>query len=30
VSLRDLYEQYSERVQFLVVYIHEAHPIDGW
>lgn len=30
VSLRDLYEQYSDQVQFLLVYIREAHPVDGW
>ena len=30
MSLRDLYEQYSDRVQFLVIYIREAHPRDGW
>ena len=30
MSLRDLYAQYSDRVQFLVVYIREAHPTDGW
>jgi hypothetical protein len=30
VSLRDLYAEYSERVQFLVIYIREAHPTDGW
>jgi hypothetical protein len=30
VSLRDLYEQYSDRIQFLVIYIREAHPVDGW
>jgi hypothetical protein len=30
VSLRDLYDRYSERVQFLMVYIAEAHPTDGW
>jgi hypothetical protein len=30
VSLRDLYELYSDRVQFLVVYIREAHAVDGW
>ena len=30
VSLRDLYAGYSERVQFLVIYIREAHPMDGW
>lgn len=30
MSLHDLYAQYHERVQFLVVYIREAHPVDGW
>ena len=30
VSLRDLYRDYHDRVQFLVIYIREAHPVDGW
>jgi hypothetical protein len=30
VSLQDLYAQYHGRVQFLVIYIREAHPVDGW
>ena len=30
MSLRDLYAQYSGQAQFLVVYIREAHPVDGW
>jgi hypothetical protein len=30
VSLAELYEQYNEQVQFLTIYIREAHPIDGW
>jgi hypothetical protein len=30
VSLRDLYEQYHEQVEFLTIYIREAHPKDGW
>lgn len=30
VSLRKLVEQYGDRVQFLVIYIREAHPADGW
>ena len=30
MSLRDLYEQFSDQVEFLLVYIREAHPIDGW
>lgn len=30
MSLRDLYAEYKDRVQFLVIYIREAHPVDGW
>ena len=30
MSLRDLYQQYHEQVQFLTIYIREAHPKDGW
>ncbi len=30
MSLRDLYKKYQERVQFLMIYIREAHPKDGW
>ena len=30
MSLRDLYQEYHERVQFLLIYIREAHPVDGW
>ena len=30
VRLSDLFEQYNERVQFLQIYIREAHPRDGW
>jgi hypothetical protein len=30
VSLRDLYARYHESVQFLVIYIRESHPVDGW
>ena len=30
MRLQDLYEQYHERVEFLSIYIREAHPIDGW
>ena len=29
-SLHDLYDKYLYAVQFLVVYIREAHPEDGW
>ena len=30
MSLRDLYADYNDRVEFLVIYIREAHPTDGW
>ncbi len=30
MGLHDLYVQYRDRIQFLVVYIREAHPVDGW
>jgi hypothetical protein len=30
VSLRDLYVKYHDQVQFLIIYIREAHPVDGW
>jgi hypothetical protein len=30
VQLRDLYENYHEKIQFLMIYIREAHPVDGW
>jgi hypothetical protein len=30
VSLRNLYEKHHEKVQFLYIYIREAHPVDGW
>ena len=30
MGLIDLYEKYHDRVQFLMIYIREAHPIDGW
>ena len=30
MSLGDLYKQYSDRVAFLLIYIREAHPTDGW
>ena len=29
VSLQDLYRDFGS-VQFLVIYIREAHPLDGW
>ena len=29
-ALNKLYEQYRDRVSFLVVYITEAHPSDVW
>ena len=30
MSLRDLYREYNGQVQFILVYIREAHPTDGW
>jgi Iodothyronine deiodinase len=30
VNLRDLFEKYHRQVQFLSIYINEAHPVDGW
>jgi hypothetical protein len=30
VRLDELYRKYSDQVQFLVIYIREAHPVDGW
>ncbi len=29
-ALEKLYADFGDRVQFLVVYIREAHPTDGW
>src|SRR5205814_6385272 len=26
----DLFDQYGDRVAFVVVYVREAHPEDGW
>ena len=30
MSLKELYKKYHDQVQFLTIYIREAHPIDGW
>ena len=30
MSIQQIYEQYHEDVQFLNIYIREAHPKDGW
>lgn len=30
MSLFDLYEKYHKRIEFLMIYIREAHPVDGW
>jgi hypothetical protein len=30
VNLHDLYVKYHQQVQFLNIYIREAHPVDGW
>ena len=30
MSLNDIYVRHQDRVEFLVIYIREAHPVDGW
>jgi len=30
VHLYEIFEPYHQQVQFLNIYIREAHPIDGW
>ncbi len=30
MSLQNLYDKHKDNVGFLVVYIREAHPVDGW
>ena len=30
MSLRDLYSSYNQQIQFLTIYIREAHAVDGW
>ena len=30
MSIQEIYEQYHPEVEFLNIYIREAHPIDGW
>lgn len=30
MSLQDLYRLYHKQVQFMMIYIREAHPVDGW
>ena len=30
MSLHDLYARYHDHVQFFMLYIREAHPMDGW
>jgi len=30
VSIQEIYKQYHREVEFLNIYIREAHPIDGW
>ena len=29
-AINSLHERYKDRVEFLLVYIREAHPTDGW
>ena len=30
MNLQDIYASYHDRIQFLLIYIREAHPVDGW
>jgi hypothetical protein len=30
VSLGQIFEKYQDKVEFAMVYIREAHPVDGW
>ncbi|MCK4490973.1 MAG: hypothetical protein KAU23_11980, partial [Anaerolineales bacterium] len=30
MSLHNLYQEFSDQIQFIKVYIREAHPVDGW
>jgi hypothetical protein len=30
VSLHEIYAEYHSQVQFIMIYIREAHPVDGW
>ncbi len=30
VGLHAIFKKYRENVQFLMIYIREAHPVDGW
>ena len=30
MRFQEIFEEYQDQVQFLNVYIREAHPIDGW
>lgn len=30
MSIQRIYQQYHKDIQFLTIYIREAHPIDGW
>lgn len=29
-NIEKLYRRYSDRVDFLMIYVREAHPLDGW
>ncbi len=30
MSLHEIYQAYHQQIQFIKVYIREAHPVDGW
>ena len=30
MRLNEIHDAYQDRIQFFLIYIHEAHPSDGW
>ena len=30
MRLNEIYQAHKERIEFFLIYIHEAHPADGW
>ncbi|TFG49888.1 MAG: hypothetical protein E4H33_01350 [Anaerolineales bacterium] len=30
MSLHEIYQSFNKQIQFIKVYIREAHPVDGW
>ncbi|MBW1847258.1 MAG: hypothetical protein JRJ27_08995 [Deltaproteobacteria bacterium] len=30
MSFQEIFKSYNDKVQFIMVYIREAHPVEGW